>query len=77
MIELGLERWERAAPIESLVALCGGNKIAYAVQPDGTLKPMAENKIREFLLTCGFHENYFLIAPKDHAEKYVGRLIKP
>jgi hypothetical protein len=37
---------------------------------------MELDKIRPFLLTCAFHENYFLIAPAEYAEKYLGRLIK-
>jgi FkbM family methyltransferase len=76
MIELGLERWERSAPLENLLSICGGNKVAYAVRDDGTVELMELDKIRPFLLTCAFHENYFLIAPAEYAEKYIGRLIK-
>lgn len=76
MIELGLERWERSAPLEALVPLCGKGKVVYAVQQDGTVEFMEVDKIRPFLLTCAFHENYFFIAPIDYAEKYIGKLIR-
>ncbi len=71
MIELGLDRWERYATLEELLPLCGGNgRQAFAVQPDGTLKQMSIEEMRPFLLTCGFHENYFLIAhPHNVTEK--------
>lgn len=77
MIELGLERWERSTPLENLLSVCGGGKVAYAVREDGTVEHMELDKIRSFLLTCAFHENYFLIAPAGYAEKYIGELIRP
>jgi FkbM family methyltransferase len=76
MIELGLERWERSTPLESLMPLCGEGKVAYAVREDGMVELMAADKIRSFLLTCSFHENYFLIAPAEYAEKYIDKLIQ-
>jgi FkbM family methyltransferase len=76
MIELSLDRWERFAKIEDLLPICGSHKTVYAVQADGTVKPMRASVMREFLLTCNFHENYFLVAPKPQAEDYIGGLIR-
>lgn len=76
MIELGLERWERSTPLESLMPLCGEGKVAYAVREDGMVELMGLDKIRAFLLTCAFHENYFLIASAEYVEKYIGELIR-
>jgi FkbM family methyltransferase len=76
MIELGLERWERSASLESLVPLCGGgDKVAYAVQENGHLEVMPPEKMRNFLLGCAFHENYFLIGSPGLVEKYAGELV--
>lgn len=76
MIELGLDRWERVSSLDQLIPTCGGNKIVYAVQPDGSVRPMDVSEMRGFLLGCGYHENYFLIAPRALAEKYIGNLIQ-
>ncbi len=76
MIELGLERWERGATLDDLIPACGGGaRRIYAVQPDGTIRNMSLDQIRPFLLTCAFHENYFLIGHQQEVEVHVGTLL--
>lgn len=76
MIEVGLERWERHATVEDLIPLCGGNgRELYAVMDDGTLRQMQVEAVRDFLLTRGFHENYFLVVRPEVANARVGHLI--
>lgn len=76
MIELGLDRWEQSASLDQLLPSCGGNKGLYAVHPDGTLEYFAIEKVRPFLLTCAFHENYFFVAPDHKVKSHVGHLIR-
>ncbi|CAE6869656.1 hypothetical protein R69746_08323 [Paraburkholderia aspalathi] len=75
MIELGLDRWEKAAPLSDLVAACGGNRELYAVQGDGTIKRIALNELRPFLLSCPFHENYIFVARRQDVETKIGHLL--
>lgn len=77
MIELGLERWERGATLDDLIPACGGgDRRIYAVQPDDTIRHMSIDQIRAFLLTCAFHENYFLIGHRQDVEAHVGSLLR-
>ena len=76
VIELGLERWERAAPLDDLVNACGGGgREIFAVGEKGDLTPMSPAQIRPFLLTCGYHENYFLIATRADVERNAAALL--
>ncbi len=75
MIELGLERWERFAPLNELINACGGNREIYAVQRDGTIRKLPTDKLRDFLLTCSFHENYFFVARPQDVETRIGHLV--
>jgi len=76
MIELGLERWERSATLDELGPACGDGKTIYAVHNDGTLEEFTVERIRPFLLRCGYHENYFFIAPKAVVEARIGELVR-
>jgi len=76
MIEVGLERWERSATIGDLGNIAGDQRSIYAVNNEGHLIPMEVSAIREFLLTCAFHENYFFIAPQELVETFAGHLVK-
>ncbi|CEJ12100.1 hypothetical protein BN1110_02397 [bacterium YEK0313] len=76
MIELGLERWERGGAIDDLTALCGRTKTIYKVCPDGCLEEIDVKKIKDFLLTCLFHENYFFIGEKDKIRTFAGELLR-
>ena len=75
MIELSLDRWEKAAPLEDLITVCGGSKELYAVRPDGMLEHYTLDRVRPFLLECDFHENYFFVAPKGLVEVHLGHLL--
>jgi hypothetical protein len=77
MMELGLERWERWAPLDQLGKVCGPDRRIYAVTSDGRLRMMELAQIREFLLGCAFHENYFLLAPPLRVEERVADLLAP
>jgi FkbM family methyltransferase len=76
MIELGLERWERSAPLSNLVESCGGDRQIYAVQSDGTLRSISPVELRDFLLSCPFYENYLFVARKEDVEEKIAHLIK-
>jgi FkbM family methyltransferase len=77
MIELGLDRWERNASLLDLIPLCGGNgRRPYAVHHDGTIELFDIGRMRDFLLGCSFHENYFLVGRPDVVETQVGELIR-
>lgn len=78
MIELGLERWERSQPLETLPDLCGGHDRAfYAVLENGQIERLPLEKLRDFLLTCPYHENYFLVGKPTVIEALVSELIRP
>ena len=64
MLELSLDRWERAAPLSDLLPSCGAGKELFAVLDDGRLEHFELEDIKPFLMTRAFHESYFLIAPR-------------
>lgn len=75
MIELGLERWEKVAPLSDLVKACGGGRDMYAVLSDGMLRKISSLELRDFLLSCPFHENYIFVARSQDVEEKIGHLI--
>ncbi len=76
MIEVGLARWERTAPLSDLVESCGGNRQIYAVQEDGTLKFILPENLRAFLLSRPFCENYLFVARIEDVEAKIPHLIR-
>ncbi len=76
MLELSLDRWEKAAPLDQLIPAVGGGKELYAVREDGTLEHFTLDRLRPFLLTCAFHENYFFLAPAQLVEASLKHLIR-
>ncbi len=76
VIELNLDRWERGAPLDNLLSLCGDErKRAFAIASDGSLLPMDVTEIRAFLLQCDYHENYFLIGNRIVIETLMAPLL--
>jgi FkbM family methyltransferase len=77
MIELNLDRWEKTTNLNDLIPLCGGNgRQPFAVHNDGTLELFDIERMRNFLLSCPFHENYFLVGNPRNVEARVGDLIR-
>jgi len=75
MIELGLERWEKYAPLSDLVSSCGGERELFAVDDMGHLRAIATADLRQFLMGCAFHENYFLVAKRHLVEHRISNLL--
>jgi hypothetical protein len=64
------------ASIEDIVPSCGGDKDIFAVREDGTLEQFETERVESFLLTCPFHENYFLMGRREIVMERVGDLLR-
>lgn len=75
VIEVNLERWERSAPLSSLVDSCGGDRELFAIDDSGFIRSISPSELREFLQGCAYHENYFLVAKRKQVEEKISHLL--